>query len=130
MLRALLALLLVASPLGGASHGRIDSARYADAWARVQSCSGRAPLPGHSLEQLVVIAEPEVSIGGHRVLARWVDGDSMFVTAGIPDTGWVVRHELLHMLMQGPAPPSDPHPMDPFAFPCKLLERQQPGAHV
>jgi hypothetical protein len=125
LLVAALLLCGASAPAAADRRAPLDSVRYESAWERVQSCSGRLPIPGHALAQLVVIPESLVSIGGHRVFARWVPGDTMFITQGLPDTGWVVRHELLHLLLQGPTPPSDPHPMEPFAFPCHLLQIQQ-----
>jgi hypothetical protein len=123
MIRALvLALLFVASPLDASSRRvRIDSARYADAWARVQACAQRAPLPGHSLAQLVVLRVPALAIDGHSIYARWLPGDTIFVTPSVSDTGWVIRHELLHALLNGPAG-NDKHPRNPFEFPCKAME--------
>lgn len=128
-MRALaLALLLVASPLGASSRRvRVDSSRYADAWARVEACSGRAPIAGHELSHLVIFAVPTLSLDGRRIYAEWVEGDSLFVDASVSDTSWIVRHEMLHMLLQGPAG-NDKHPMTPFAFPCLAMPYQHtPG---
>jgi hypothetical protein len=126
MMRALLVFaLLLLTP----SRVRLAPERYESAWLAVQKCSGRLPIPGHELSHLVVLAAPSLSIDGHRVLALWMPGDTLLITTGLPDTGWVIRHELLHFLMQGPTPEhGGPHPLEPFAFPCLAMEFQHvPG---
>lgn len=123
-------LVLFATPLDASTRRMsIDSARYASAWAHVQECSGRSPLPGHELTHLVILAEPSVLVDGHRILARWVLGDTIFIDATALNSGWVIDHELLHALLQGPAlEAGGPHPLEPFAFPCHLMPFQHtPG---
>lgn len=125
-----LALLLVASPLDASSRRvRIDSARYADAWLAVQKCSARLPIAGHSLAHLVVFAVPSLTLNGHPIYALWLPGDTLLLTVSVSDTSWIVAHEMLHMLLQGPTPEhGGPHPLEPFAFPCRLmLWQRRPG---
>ena len=107
-----------------------DPASLRAAWSYVQSCSGARPLPGHDLPHMTVLVSPELEEGGHHILAVWSPGDTILVDSASVGVEWVIRHELLHALLQGPPPPSPPHPLEPFAIPCHLLERQQPGARL
>jgi hypothetical protein len=102
---------------------------YARAWQRVQKCSERLPIPGHDFSHLTMYAVPHLELDGHPIDGLWVEGDTVFLDESVSDTSWVVDHEMLHALLQGPTPEhGGPHPMDPFAFPCKLLGYQRtPG---
>ena len=131
--RAVIALLLLlAMPLGASSRRvRLAPERYAAAWQRVRACSGRSPLAGHELSHLVILAEPSLALDGHRILALWVPGDTVFLTPAVSDTSWVIAHELLHALMQGPSPAAGgPHPLEPFAFPCELMPWQHAAGGI
>lgn len=97
-----------------------DPGSLGDAWAYVQSCSGAHPLPGHDLAQLTVLVSPYLLDGRHHIKGLWSAGDTIVIDSASTAVPWVLRHELLHALLQNPD-----HPMEPFAFPCKLLELQQ-----
>lgn len=96
---------------------------YARAWERVKACSQRQPIAGHDFSHLVMYAVPNLALDGHPIGAQWIEGDTIWVDESLSDTSWMIDHEMLHALLQGPAG-ADKHPMQPFAFPCQLLELQ------
>ena len=69
------------------------------------------------------MAVPNLEIDGHPIFAEWVAGDTVFLDESVSDTSWVIAHEFLHALLQGPNG-RDVHPMEPFAFPCHLMQWQ------
>jgi hypothetical protein len=100
---------------------------YARAWQRAEACSGRAPIAGHDFSHLVMYAVPNLELDGQPIFAQWIAGDTIWVDESLSDTSWMIDHEMLHALLQGPAG-ADKHPMKPFAFPCKLMQFQRtPG---
>jgi hypothetical protein len=122
MMRALLAIALAVMSHGVARRFTPypDPGSLRPAWDFVQACSGAHPLPGHDFAQLTVLVSPYLLAGRHHIKGLWSEGDTIVIDSASVAVPWVIRHELLHALLQNPD-----HPMEPFAFPCKLLEVQQ-----
>jgi hypothetical protein len=132
-MRAFLAVLALVMLCGARYPANADrgvplaTEHYARAWARVQECSERQPIAGHDFSHLVMFAVPNLELDGHPIFAQWIEGDTIWLDESLSDTSWMIDHEMLHALLQGPAG-AEKHPMQPFAFPCKLLELQHtPG---
>lgn len=122
-MRGLLAALLLLAPLSHGVARRLtpypDPDALRAAWDYARSCSGAEPQAGHDFAQMTVLVTPLLLEGRHHIKARWSEGDTIVVDSASVGVPWVIRHEMLHALLQNPD-----HPMEPFAFPCKVLEVQ------
>ncbi|MBK9065724.1 MAG: hypothetical protein IPL76_02420 [Gemmatimonadetes bacterium] len=106
--------------LGGCSRFAPDDAErfeppavYHAWWSQTEQCSGRTgniarvqwfKVPGHAFEC------PTGSCAG-----RWEDNHSIYVAEDWLEHEMVVRHEMLHELLNGSG-----HPDPPFGDPCPL----------
>lgn len=100
-------------------------------WEYVARCS-RAPLvPGGDYADIhwfAVSAHGMMDASGRPVVGSWWPPDTIVIDSLWIEASWVIGHEMLHHRLRGPPPPTGPHPLDPFMFPCMLMDFQNvPG---
>lgn len=96
-------------------------------WDSVVACSGDRRDTTKTFEEIKFFERTPIVLQGDSLLGEWVSPDSIFLTEGYEYEGWIVAHEMLHHALNGP-PTGNPHPLDPFLFPCRLLLFQhRPG---
>lgn len=112
--------LVIGALLGGCSRFAPEDAErieppaiYRTWWARTEQCSGRSGsmarvqwflVPGHAFQC------PTGTCAG-----RWEDNHSIYIAEDWLEHEMVVRHEMLHELLNAPG-----HPDPPFGDPCPL----------
>ena len=110
--------------LDGVRIYKLSHPQYREAWDYVLECSGLTPQPGHGFEDVTWLSYAGVAFPDGTI-AFWVPGDTIFVDSTYVLKKWVIRHELLHQLIQH-QPGADKHPAVPFEEPCRLMYWQQP----
>ena len=129
MIKYLLALMLIASPAAAQGMVVFDKERIAPpdgvelTWERVVRCASE----NHSitilpLEGVVWMSGTILPLNiGVQVpsLGILIPPDTIVLSPMAQRTQWLIAHELLHYLLQTPE-----HPLDPFQFPCKLMDYQ------
>lgn len=132
--------LLVLLSVTQLSHWRPQARVLYEAWGWAQSCTADLPAalknphgdlahvrwgtftPGAFNDSL------PGSVIGQTVRYDSLDVDSIYIDTAHQDTVWVLAHELVHHILIDPDKMGSAHPFFPFAFPCHLLQFQQPGA--
>jgi len=118
MLAALLLLMGCGEPLVPAPAGEAFTPppAYAEMWAETEACSGHS---GHvsRIEWIKVPADPQglFTWNGSRVAGLWSPPHTIYLSEAFLDHAPLVRHEMLHDLLQGGG-----HPEVPFVTPCQL----------
>lgn len=98
-------------------------AGYRSLWAAVQECSGVHDSTG-LYDRLHWAGGVRHATSGEPLLAGYFPPDTIYLSDRAKGEAWVVAHEMLHALL---GPTSLAHPTNPFLFPCKLMDFQQPG---
>jgi len=134
-MKLLIALSLLASPLAAQQRVHITPMSPSDGnverlWQRVISCAGPTRDTTKTFEQIKFFERDTVISKSGRVLkGEWVPPDTIYLTKGFAEDGWVVAHEMLHHALNGPPSPNgdDPHVVGMEAFiNCGLAEFQAP----
>lgn len=103
----------------------VPGAGVRELWVKVLSCAGSLHDTTKTFEQIRFFERDSTyDAAGDLVLGEWAPPDTIFLTSGFERIGWIVAHEMLHHALNGP-PGGNPHPLDPFMFPCGLMEFQQ-----
>jgi hypothetical protein len=99
-------------------------------WDRVVSCSEGSRDTTQTFEQIKFFERDSLPAPRSQVKGEWIAPDSIFITKGYTQDGWVVAHEMLHHALRGPSGPGvDPHPMAIF-IKCGLASFQYPTPHA
>ena len=96
---------------------------YTVLWDAVKACSQATDTTG-VYGRIQWVEGTRTTPTGEPVLAEWFPPDTIYLSDRAKGEAWVIAHELLHALL---GPTSLSHPADPFLFPCKLMDFQQPG---
>lgn len=97
-------------------------------WERVVSCAGSHRDSTKTFAQIKFYERDTVPRPhGEPVLeGQWIAPDTIYLTKGFINDGWVVAHEMLHHALNGP-PGDIKHPIEPFMFPCNLYLKGKPA---
>jgi hypothetical protein len=94
-------------------------------WNRVVACAGSERDTTKTLEQVVFLVRDSTYFQDQLLKGEWAAPDTVYLTVGLENEGWVVAHELMHHALNGPpGPPSAKHPIELFTR-CRLFEYQQ-----
>lgn len=97
--------------------GFVPPSEYLDWWARTEACSGRSFPPG-GIAWYVVPQASSFMITQGSVIANWsrgTDGSRIVIAGAFLDSEMVVRHEMLHALLD-----RGDHPSQYFVDRCHL----------
>ena len=100
---------------------------FADSqWQYDLACTGLTPALGGDLSDVKwqIVTHNGVVQNHTFLLGLWIPPDTIRLDTAYVHSKWVVRHELLHHLLQGPPAPLGPHPFNPFWFPCRVMPAQ------
>jgi hypothetical protein len=109
---------VVAPELPAAAEPFAPSAAYAEWWAQIEECSGRT-APFTRVNWFVVPDVDYFVYQGREVIATWLEYRHQIIVSGAYiDDGMVVRHEMLHDLLN-----TGKHPQEYFGTRCGHLIR-------
>lgn len=95
---------------------------YRPAWEYARACSGLEAQGGGDYDDvtwLVVSSGGLRDRNGDRIIGVWLAPDTIVLDSLWIEAAWLVAHELLHHLRHIANDPN-PHPYDPFVWPCML----------
>ncbi len=107
-------------PLGASTWA--PPATYETWWQRTQECSGRTG--DFSAVKWFVVRGKTFECPSGTCVARWEPGQRIYIASDYVNHELVVRHEMLHALLDRPG-----HPNPPFAAGCQLTWESWPGAN-
>jgi hypothetical protein len=94
-----------------AAPSELPDARYREWWDEVVACAGNKN--GVALEGIAwaLHAEPEEVSEGRLRVGEWTPPNKVWIARGWEDEAYVVKHEMLHYLLQRGG-----HPVPPFGL--------------
>jgi hypothetical protein len=99
----------------------VPPAEFQTWWARTEQCSGREGR--FARVRWFVVPGDSFACPSGRCVGRWEDDHTIYIAAGWLHDEMVVRHEMLHDLLDLPG-----HPNPPFGIGCPLTWSTWPGA--
>jgi hypothetical protein len=95
-------------------------------WEQVVACAGEMRDTTKTFEEINWYLRDSTFYQGDLLLGEWVPPDTIYLLPGEHLKGWVVAHEMLHHAINGLREAGgNPHPLNPFMFPCQLMAFQQ-----